>query len=342
LLSATQRVVLIDDGIAKLQRNDLNARVAVIIPCLNEEPTIGQVVADFSKALPGAEICVFDNDSTDRTADIARQTGATVFHSPIRGKGNVIRHVQMIVDADYYVFVDGDGTYSAEAAPQLLEKLQTNNANMLVATRLVNFKGGSFRRFHHWGNHVVSRVVSGLFAARLTDVLSGYRIITRDMLRLIRLRASGFEVETEMTLQALAKHFKIVEVPVKYGSRPGGSHSKLSTWGDGLVILKCFLLIFKDYKPLLFFSSVATILALLSLLSGLGPIVEFYQTGLVNQVPRAVLAAGLGVLATISLAVGLILDTIAKYHEETVEFWKRQYNELDTFKSLPGRQHDRE
>lgn len=314
----------------------------MIVPCLNEELTIGSVVADFLEALPDAEIYVFDNGSTDRTADIARQAGATVIQSPKRGKGNVTRHVQQVVDADYYVLVDGDGTYSAAAAPQLIERLQSDNADMIVATRLDDCEDGSFRRFHRWGNQLVSRVVSGLFAARLTDVLSGYRIVSRDMLRLIRLRASGFEVETEMTLQALAKHFKIVESPVKYNRRPVGSQSKLNTWGDGLVILKCFLLIFKDYKPLLFFSSIAVFLALLSLLSGLGPIVDFYQTGLVDRVPRAVLAAGLGILATISLAVGLILDTIAKYHEESIELWKRQYNQLDNLKSQLSQQHDRE
>lgn len=211
---------------------------------------------------------------------------------------------------------------------------------MLVATRLAEFETGAFRRFHQWGNSLVSRVVSGLFASRLEDVLSGYRILTRDTMRLIRLRASGFEVETEITLQALAKHLRIEEVPIKYASRPAGSHSKLNTWGDGWVILKCFILIFKDYKPLLFFSVLAALFAALSLLSGLGPVIEFYQTGLVNQVPRAVLAAGLGVLATIALAVGLILDTIAGYHEETIELWKRQNTTLDRIRSQIDRRVD--
>jgi glycosyltransferase involved in cell wall biosynthesis len=325
-----------------VQDNASRPQVGVIVPCFNEELTVGGVVRDFSRALPDARIYVFDNCSSDRTAELARQAGAEVIVSPRRGKGNVIRHAQRTVDADIYIFVDGDGTYLAAAAPQLIERLETGEIDMLVASRLERAADGSFRRFHLWGNTLISRTVSVLFSANLTDVLSGYRVLTRQALRLVRLRGTGFEVETEMTLQALAKGCRVEEIPVHYGARPAGSQSKLSTWGDGFVILKCLFLIFKDYRPLLFFSAAAVVLAVASVAFGIGPILEYFRTGLVNQVPRAILAAGLGGIATISLAVGLILDTIAKYHEENTEFWKLHLRELDTSRVRPRRADDQE
>jgi hypothetical protein len=234
-----------------------------------------------------------------------------------------------VIDADIYVLVDGDGTYSAAAAPALIERFRRENLDMLVATRLDRHADGSFRSFHRFGNHLVSRLVSTLFSTPVTDILSGYRVLSRDLVKLVRLRARGFEVETELTLQALAKRFSVREVPVEYGCRPEGSRSKLDTWGDGFVILRCLFLIFKDYKPLFFFSTVAGIFALASLAAGSGPVLEFYRTGLVFEVPRAILAAGLGILATISLAVGLILDTVSRYHQENIELWRQQNHMLD-------------
>lgn len=196
--------------------------------------------------------------------------------------------------------------------------------------------------FHRLGNHLISSVVSMLFSAQITDVLSGYRILSRDLMKLVRLQATGFEVETELTLQALTKRFKIAETPVEYGTRPDGSHSKLNTWGDGLNILKSLFLIFKDYKPLIFFSAMSAVLAMASIASGIGPVSEFYQTGLVFQIPRVILAAGLGILATISMAVGLILGTISKYHEENIELWKQQIKEIDKLASAQSRANKEE
>lgn len=299
-------------------------RTCVVIPCFNEEVTVAGVVRDFARALPGARICVFDNLSTDATAARAREAGAEVFLSPRRGKGNVMRHMSDVIDADIYVVVDGDGTYPAAAAPALVAKFLGEGADMLVATRLEEHAPGAFRVFHRFGNHLVSRLVSTLFRAPVSDILSGYRILSRDLVKLVRLRAEGFEVETELTLQALAKRFTVIEAPVPYSERPSGSHSKLDTFGDGFVILKCLFLLFKDYKPLVFFSLTAAAFALASLAAGIGPVVEFYRTGMVYQFPRAILAAGLGILATISLAVGLILDTVAKYHAETIDLWRQQ------------------
>lgn len=285
------------------------------------------VVTDFARALPGARIYVFDNASTDATAARARAAGAEVIHSALKGKGNVVRHMSNVLDADIYVMADGDGTYDAAAAPALIERLVSAGADMLVATRLEQHAPGSFRVFHHFGNRLVSNLVSRLFRATVTDILSGYRVLSRDLVKLVRLRAEGFEVETELTLQALAKRFTVIESPVPYRERPKGSHSKLDTWGDGYVILKCLFLLFKDYKPLVFFSAVAALFAVVSLVAGSGPVLEFYRTGLVNQVPRAILAAGLGILATISFAVGLILDTVSKYHDEQIDLWRQQIRE---------------
>ncbi len=305
-------------------------RVCVVIPCYNEEVTVAGVVRDFRKALPGARIVVFDNASGDRTAEEARAAGAEVIPSGRRGKGNVLRHMSHVIDADLYLIVDGDGTYDASAAPDLIGKLRAAEADMLVATRLDTHADGSFSFFHRFGNHLVSGLVSTLFRTPVTDILSGYRILTRDLVKLVRLRAGGFEVETELTLQALTKRFHIIEVPVPYGRRPEGSHSKLDTFGDGFMILRLLFLLFKDYKPLVFFGAIASVFALGSLLVGSGPVLEFYRTGLVFQLPRAILAAGLGVLATIVLAVGLILDTVSKYHAENIEHWRQQIRDLET------------
>jgi len=299
-------------------------QIVVILPCYNEAPTIAKVVSDFAHVLPNAAIYVFDNNSTDDTASIAERAGAQVIPSPRQGKGHVIRHMSEVIDADIYVLADGDDTYPAEAAPDLINRFQNGHADMLVGTRLAQHEDKSFRIFHQLGNRLVSKLVSIFFSASITDILSGYRILSRDLVKVIRLRTSGFEVETEMTLQALTKRFVIEEVPVPYGTRPEGSVSKLNTWSDGYLIVRSILLIFKDYRPLLFFTLLAVILAIGSVASGIGPIIEFYQTGLVLRIPRAILAVGLGILATLSLLVGLILDTVSKYHAEIIELWKQQ------------------
>jgi glycosyltransferase involved in cell wall biosynthesis len=298
-------------------------RVAVVIPCFNEAPTIERVVQDFARELPGAAIYVFDNNSTDGTGQIAARAGARVVRSPMQGKGNVVQHMSNAVDADVYILVDGDGTYSEAAAPKMLERFLHDELDMLVASRLEQHDEDSFRPFHRLGNLLISGTISTLFRTRFVDVLSGYRLLSRRFVDLVRLRTGGFEVETEMTLQCLTKRLAWAEMPVEYGRRPEGSLSKLSTWSDGLLILKCILLIFKDYKPLLFFSGLAGLLALASLLVGIAPIRDYLDTRYVLHVPRAILAAGLGILSMICLSAGLILDTISKLHQESIELWKR-------------------
>lgn len=302
-------------------------RIAVVIPCYNEAKTVGKVVTDFSRALPDAAIYVFDNNSNDATAETARDAGATVIHSPHQGKGNVLRHMSRVVKADIYVITDGDDTYPADAAPEMIEKFRREHLDMLVGTRLKRFEQHSFPPFHRFGNRVISGLISLLFRTSLGDVLSGYRILSRSFVRVVRLRMGGFEVETEMTLQALTKQLAIGEMPVRYGVRPEDSPSKLNTWGAGWLILKCIALLFKDYRPLVFFCGVSLLLALAALASGSAPIQDFIEHQYVLHVPRAILAAGLAVLSMVALTAGLILDTVVRLHEETVDFWKKQLDE---------------
>ena len=193
--------------------------IAVVIPCYNEATTVRKVVTDFAKVLPEATIYVFDNNSVDGTAEIAREAGATVIHSPHQGKGNVLRHMSRVVKADIYVITDGDDTYRADAAPEMIEKFRREHLDMLVGTRLDRFDQQSFRLFHQFGNRLISGLISILFGAKQTDVLSGYRILSRSFVRVVRLHRGGFEVETEMTLQALTKALVIGEIPVEYGAR---------------------------------------------------------------------------------------------------------------------------
>jgi len=298
-------------------------RVAVVIPCLDEEQTVGKVVGDMKAALPGAEIVVFDNGSSDRTGEVARASGARVIASPRRGKGNVIRHMADLLDADVYVLIDGDDTYPAADSARLLERFLESGVDMLVATRLDSHDAKAFRVFHKLGNRLISRIIALLFRARITDVLSGYRILSRRFVQLVYLRSSGFEIETEMTLQALAKGLPILEVPIEYGCRPQGSRSKLDTVSDGLLIFRCILLLLKDYKPFVFFSALSALFLIASLAVGSAPVLDFYLYSYVYHVPRAILAAALAVLAAISFGVGILLDTISWYHREATEQWKR-------------------
>jgi glycosyltransferase involved in cell wall biosynthesis len=298
---------------------DNNDKIAVLVPCYNEALTIAKVVADFSRVLPGATIYVFDNNSTDDTAREATKAGAIVVPSPLQGKGNVVRHMFKDISADIYLLVDGDDTYPASAAYLLIEKFSEGGCDMVVGARLVRYQEGAFRRFHRFGNHLVARMILTLFHVRISDVLSGYRVFSREFVKTLPLTAGGFEIETEMTLQAAAKGFLIEEIPIDYGIRPDGSLSKLSTFRDGYLIIKTIVKIFKDYKPLPFFLSLSAIVAFASLLSGFPPLLEYIETRYVAHVPLAILAAALGVLSCLFLSVGLILDTLNRYQRETFE-----------------------
>lgn len=304
-----------------------NRRVAVLVPCFNEELTVGQVVRAFQESLPGATVYVFDNCSTDRTSEEARKAGAHVVYSGRPGKGNVIRHMFTSVDADDYLMADGDSTYPASEAGKLLACLRERHADMVVGTRMATYSQNAFRRFHVFGNRLVAKLISTLFGVVVTDVLSGYRAFSREFVKTVPLVSKGFEIETEMTLQAAAKGFLIAEVSVPYGERPEGSVSKLNTFSDGFLVLKALLSIFKDYRPLFFFGSVSLVLLLLSLLAGSAPIVDYLEYHYVYRVPLAILAAALGMASIITLFAGLILETVRKFHGENFELWRKRYHQ---------------
>jgi len=296
--------------------------VAVLIPCFNEEQTIGKVVKDFSDSLDGAHIAVFDNNSTDKTAAVARGSGASVVYAPRQGKGNVVKQMFDQVDAEIYVLVDGDDTYPAIAAQEMIAEFRMGGVDMIVGVRKSSSEE-SFRRYHRAGNRLVTWLISKLFSINVTDVMSGYRVLSREFVKSVPLRSEGFEVETELTLQAATKDFVIKEVPIEYGQRPEGSYSKLNTYSDGFLVLKAVFIIFKDYKPLIFFSSLSLVLLVISVATGLRAVTDYIETGLVYHLPSAVLATGTIILAALSLSIGLILDTISKYHNENFQLLRR-------------------
>lgn len=296
--------------------------VAVLIPCFNEENTVGKVVADFARTLTGAKILVFDNNSTDQTAAIAERNGANVVHAPLQGKGNVVKQMFDQVDSELYITVDGDDTYPASAARELIAEFRKGGADMIVGARASADKL-SYRPFHRFGNRLVASLISRLFAIKVTDVMSGYRVLSREFVKSVPLKSEGFEVETEMTLQAATKDFVIREVPIQYGPRPEGSYSKLNTCSDGFLVLKAIFIIFKDYKPLFFFATLSGVLLVISLIAGSRAISDYLRTGQVYHLPSAVLATGTIILAALSLSIGLILDTISKYHNENFQLLRR-------------------
>ena len=297
--------------------------VAVLIPCLNEEKTIGKVVSDFRHVLEGARVLVFDNNSTDDTAGIAERHGATVVRAPRLGKGNVVKQMFDQVEAEVYVMVDGDDTYPADAAREMIAAFRKGGVDMLVGVRQAAAEELAYRRFHRFGNRLVAALISRLFSIRVTDVMSGYRVFSKEFVKSVPLQSEGFEIETEMTLQAAAKDFVVRELPVHYGHRPAGSFSKLNTYSDGFLVLKVIFIIFKDYKPLVFFTGLSALLLLITIITGVRSIQDYIETGQVYHLPSAVLAVGTGILAALSFSIGLILDTISKYHNENFQLLRR-------------------
>lgn len=289
--------------------------IAVIIPCYNEAAAIATVVRDFRTALPAARILVFDNNSTDDTVELARAAGAEVFPAPIQGKGNVIRQAFAALDADLYVLVDGDATYDAAAAPRLVEALLSGGLDMVIAARRAN-ANAAYRPGHRLGNRLLTGLINSLFGGRIDDLLSGYRVFSRRFVKSFPALATGFETETELTVHALALRMPIAEVATDYGARPDGSHSKLSTWRDGLRILVTALRLFEKERPLIFFGILTVLFASASILLALPIVVEFLATGLVPRFPTAILATALMILAALSLSVGLITDAITHARRE--------------------------
>jgi glycosyltransferase involved in cell wall biosynthesis len=292
------------------------ARVALLIPCYNEELTVGRVVAEFREQLPGAVVYVFDNNSTDHTADEARRAGAHVIPEWRQGKGYVVQAMFRKVDADFYVMVDGDGTYPASAVGRLLAPVLNGEADMVVGSRLHADSQSQFRQLNRWGNRLVRATLNSIFGVRLTDILSGYRAFSRDFVKGLPLFGGGFEIETELTIKAVERGFRIKEVPIDLTRRPEGSHSKIQFVRDGFLIVNTTLTLFRDYKPLTFFGAAGLLLVLLALVCGalalFGPAGAWPGVRLAS----AIASAALFICGLLSLAAGLIVHSIARRSQE--------------------------
>ena len=301
---------------AGAQRYPGNCQIAVIIPCYNEEITIESVVLDFRAELPSAAIYVFDNNSSDRTVEIAEKIGAIVRHEQRQGKGYVVQTMFRTVDADIYILVDGDATYAASGVHDLIAPIIRGEADMVVGSRLQAKSASEFRVLNRLGNRMFLWVLNSTFKSRITDVLSGYRAFSRQFAKSIPLFGGGFEIETEMTIKALERGYRVVEVTSKLSARPEGSSSKIRIVQDGILILNTILTLFRDYKPLTFFGIAGLLLMAAGLVPGLVVISEFLRTGLVSRLPSAVLAAGLELAGMLSISVGLVLHTLARHSQE--------------------------
>lgn len=289
--------------------------LAIGIPCYNEALTIGKVVDDFRGCFPNATILVIDNASTDETAEIAKKHGAEVISEPRKGKGNAVQRLFREAHADYLIMVDGDDTYPAEEALKLIAAIEKKGGDTIVGCRASDDQN-AFKPLHTWANQMLARFIEAIFHAKVGDLFSGYRLFTKTFYKCIPVLATGFEVEAEITLQTIDKGFIQQNVEVNFRSRPEGSFSKLDTVHDGLRVLWVILAIIKDFKPFLFFSTLAVLLLLLSLCAGAFPMWDYYQYRYVYHVPLSVLATGLTLLSALSLSCGLLLNTIVRYSRE--------------------------
>jgi len=288
----------------------------VLIPCHNEELTVAEVVNAFGNELPQARIYVFDNNSTDGTAERALAAGATLMSEPRQGKGFVVQSMFRRVDADVYVMVDGDGTYPASEVARLIDPILKDEADMVVGSRLHNQTRSEFRSINRWANRLVLAVLNSMFRAKLTDILSGYRAFNRKFVKTLPVFGGGFEIETELTIKAVARGYRIVEIPTALTSRPAGSHSKIKFFRDGFLILNTILALFRDYKPLTFFGTTGAVLLLLSFIPGVAVALEFVKPHALVRPLLAIFAVGIFLCGLLSISVGLVLHSIARRSQE--------------------------
>lgn len=309
-------------------------KIAVLIPCYNEELTIEKVIKDFRKELPEADIYVYNNNSKDRTKEIAIKNGAIVVDEYKQGKGNVVRSQFRDIEADIYVMVDGDDTYPAEFIHQLIEPVRNGQADMTIGDRLSNgtYQKENKRPFHEFGNNLVKKAINVLFDTKLKDIMTGYRVFNKRFVKNMPVLSPKFEIETEMSLYALDKKYIIKEIPIVYRDRPEGSSSKLNTVGDGIKVVKTIARMFKDYKPFKFFGVIALILFIIGLAIGIPVLVEFFKTAYITKVPSAILATGFMGLAAVSLQCGIVLDTITRQHKEDYELNLLRYEQIEKLK----------
>lgn len=294
--------------------------IAVLIPCYNEAATIETVVASFRASLPDAQIYVYDNNSTDGTAELATKAGAIVKHEPCQGKGNVIRRMFREVEADCYVMVDGDNTYPAENAPQMVDLVLNQQVDMVIGDRLSStYFTENQRPFHNSGNRLVRSLVCRLWHTEVRDIMTGYRAFSRRFVKLFPVMTPQFEIETEMTIHALDKRFVLSEMPVAYRDRPEGSVSKLNTFGDGFKVLKTIFTLYKEYKPLRFFGWMALLLAIAAIGFFIPVLVDYFNTGLVPRFPTLIVSVFLGLAALQSFFTGLCLDVMVEKDRKAYE-----------------------
>lgn len=290
--------------------------IAILIPCYNEEKTVAAVVRDFRRQLPQATIFVFDNASTDHTAELAQEAGAVVFREPRRGKGFVVQTMFRRVKADVFVMVDGDGTYSAETVHELIAPVVRGEADMVVGSRLHRDTKSEFKQLNRWGNRLVLAILNSIFRVRLTDILSGYRAFNGRFVKSLAIFGGGFEIETELTIKAIARGFRIVEVPTPLAPRPAGSHSKIRLFRDGFLIVNTILALFRDYKPLTFFGLAGLLLLLLGTIPGAAIVFEVIQRQTTQRPLLAVASIAVALCGLILIAVGLVLHSIARRAQE--------------------------
>ncbi len=290
-------------------------RIAVLVPCFNEEAAVATVVADFRKALPSAEIFVYDNNSTDRTIAVARTAGAQVRSERRQGKGHVVRRMFADIDADVYVLVDGDATYDAASAPRMIDALLSGRLDMVVGLR-VDQAAAAYRRGHRTGNRMLTGFLASVFGQAFKDILSGYRVFSRRFVKSFPVLSDGFEIETELSVHALELALPVAELETPYYARPEGSFSKLNTWRDGFRILGTILKLYRSEKPLRFFTAIGIFLTLVSIGLAIPIIITYLEQGIVPRLPTAVLSMGLMILAVLSISSGLVLDTVTRGRRE--------------------------
>jgi glycosyltransferase involved in cell wall biosynthesis len=298
------------------------------IPCYNESITVGKVITDFRATFPEARILVIDNASTDDTSAIARAHGAEVVAEPRKGKGYAVQRLFSLTETDYLIMVDGDDTYPAEEALKLIATIEREGGDTVVGRR-TSSEAGAFKAAHTWANLALARLIETIFAARCGDLFSGYRLFTRAFYRNVPMLAKGFEVETELAIQTIDKGFVQRDVNISFRSRPEGSFSKLNTFSDGFRVLRVIVTVVKDFRPMLFFSQIALLFFLCSIVAGAFPIMDYVRIRYVYHIPLAILATGLDVLAALALVCGFILDTIVRYDREQFFLRMRDFKDVE-------------
>lgn len=299
---------------------DKNAKIAVLIPCYNEAKTVEKVVKDYKKALPTAEIYVYDNNSSDGTDKIAKKAGAIVRYERRQGKGNVIRTMFKEIDADCYLMIDGDDTYPADNAKEMCDLVLNEQVDMVIGDRLSStYFTENKRPFHNFGNVLVRKLINLLFKSNVKDIMTGYRAFSYDFVKTFPVLSKGFEIETEMTIHALDKNFYLKEIPIDYKDRPQGSESKLNTYSDGFKVLKTIARLFKEYKPMAFFGIISLLFFIITFIFVTPVFVEYFKTGLVERFPTLIFSGFILMISLLSLMCGVILEVIAKKHKQLFE-----------------------